>query len=134
MPSNLFDLQNEIAVVLGGTGALGGAMADALAAHGAKVAVLGRSPERGAQRVAAIQAAGGQAAFHAADALDRTSLAEVCSAISDAWGAPSVLVNAAGGNRPDATLPPGSDFCQLSSEAWNGVFDLNLVGGALLPT
>ncbi|MEM9659457.1 MAG: SDR family oxidoreductase, partial [Planctomycetota bacterium] len=45
----------------------------------------------------------------------------------------TILVNAAGGNRPDATLPPGSDFCQLPAEAWQGVFDLNLVGGALLP-
>jgi NAD(P)-dependent dehydrogenase (short-subunit alcohol dehydrogenase family) len=45
-----------------------------------------------------------------------------------------VLVNAAGGNRPDATLPPGADFCTLPLEAWRGVFDLNLVGGALLPS
>jgi NAD(P)-dependent dehydrogenase (short-subunit alcohol dehydrogenase family) len=44
-----------------------------------------------------------------------------------------VLVNAAGGNRPDATLPPGADFCRLPLEAWQGVFDLNLVGGMLLP-
>jgi NAD(P)-dependent dehydrogenase (short-subunit alcohol dehydrogenase family) len=44
-----------------------------------------------------------------------------------------VLVNAAGGNRPDATLPPGADFCKLPLEAWQGVFDLNLVGGVLLP-
>ena len=45
----------------------------------------------------------------------------------------SVLVNAAGGNRPDATLPPGADFCRLTLAAWQGVFDLNLVGGVLLP-
>jgi NAD(P)-dependent dehydrogenase (short-subunit alcohol dehydrogenase family) len=42
-------------------------------------------------------------------------------------------VNAAGGNRPDATLPPGADFCKLPLDAWQGVFDLNLVGGVLLP-
>ncbi|HMO83369.1 MAG TPA: SDR family oxidoreductase, partial [Lacipirellulaceae bacterium] len=44
------------------------------------------------------------------------------------------LVNAAGGNRPEATLPPGADFCQLPVEAWQNVFDLNLVGGSLLPS
>ena len=44
-----------------------------------------------------------------------------------------MLVSAAGGNRPDATLPPGGDFCKLPLAAWQGVFDLNLVGGALLP-
>ncbi len=43
------------------------------------------------------------------------------------------LINAAGGNRPDATLPPGSDFCKLPLDAWRDVFDLNLVGGVLLP-
>ena len=44
-----------------------------------------------------------------------------------------MLVNAAGGNRPDATLPPGADFCSLPLAAWQQVFDLNLVGGVLLP-
>ena len=44
-----------------------------------------------------------------------------------------MLVNGAGGNKPEATLPPGGDFCKLPLEGWQGVFDLNLVGGALLP-
>ncbi|MBI3865019.1 MAG: SDR family oxidoreductase, partial [Planctomycetia bacterium] len=50
------------------------------------------------------------------------------------FGTAGILINAAGGNRPDATLPPGSDFCKLPLEAWRGVFDLNLVGGVLLPS
>jgi NAD(P)-dependent dehydrogenase (short-subunit alcohol dehydrogenase family) len=49
---NHFDLKNEIAVVIGATGVLGGALAEGLAAAGAKVAVLGRNAERGAARVA----------------------------------------------------------------------------------
>ena len=130
---NLFDLNNEIAVVLGGTGALGGAMASALASAGAKVALLGRSAERGAERVREIADAGGEAAFFAADALDAESLTQARDAIRAKWGGVDILVNAAGGNRPDATLPPGADFCKLPLEAWQGVFDLNLVGGALLP-
>ena len=69
--TDLFDLKDEVAVVLGGTGVLGGAMAEALAAAGARVAVLGRSDERGAERVRSIEAAGGRALFQAADALDR---------------------------------------------------------------
>lgn len=133
-PSNLFNLDEEIAVVVGGTGVLGGAMAEALAAAGARVAIVGRNAQRGAERVARIASAGGQAAFHAADALDRDSLAAARDAIARQWAPPSVLVNATGGNRPDATLPPGADFCQLPLAAWQGVFDLNLVGGALLPS
>lgn len=133
MKTDLFDLTGEVAVVLGGTGGLGGAMAAALASAGAKVAVLGRNAERGEERVRKIEAEGGTAAFFAADALDASSLAHARDAILEKWGAAPILVNAAGGNRPDATLPPGADFCKLPLEAWQGVFDLNLVGGALLP-
>ena len=131
--AGLFDLSSDVAVVIGGTGGLGGAMADALAAQGAKVAVVGRSAERGCQRVEAIKSAGGSAIFQAADALEPTSLTAARDSIQSQLGNVTILVNAAGGNRPDATLPPGSDFCKLSLDAWRDVFDLNLVGGVLLP-
>jgi len=134
MGSSLFDLSGQTAAVLGGTGALGGAMADALAASGARVAIVGRSAERGAAAVDRIQLAGGEAMFVAADALDPQSLEAARNAIDEQLGGVSILVNAAGGNRPDATLPPGSDFCDLPGDAWRDVFDLNLVGGALLPS
>ncbi len=134
MSNGLFDLSADVAVVIGGTGGLGGAMADALAGCGAKVAVVGRSAQRGAVRVEAIQAAGGQALFQSADVLSSDSLAAARDEIQSQFGTVSVLVNAAGGNRPDATLPPGSDFCKLPLDAWRDVFDLNLVGGVLLPS
>jgi NAD(P)-dependent dehydrogenase (short-subunit alcohol dehydrogenase family) len=133
MKNDLFNLENEIAVVLGGTGVLGGAMADALAGAGARVAVVGRSEERGKARVRSIEAAGGKAIFQAADALDRDSLARARDAVAKQWGPISVLINGAGGNRPDATIAPGGDFCKLPMAGWQGVFDLNLIGGALLP-
>lgn len=133
MSKNLFDLTNSTAVVIGGTGALGGAMADALAAQGAKIAIVGRNAERGQERVKAIQSAGGTAVFQTADAVDRVSLGRARDAIQEKLGPINVLVNAAGGNKPAATLPPGSDFCQLPEAAWSEVFDLNLVGGVLLP-
>jgi NAD(P)-dependent dehydrogenase (short-subunit alcohol dehydrogenase family) len=134
MAQSLFDLSQEVAVVIGGTGALGGGMADALAAAGAKVAVVGRNAERGQARASAIQAAGGQATFVAADSCDHDSLVGACDAITSQLGTPSILINAAGGNRPDATLPPGANFCDLPLAAWNDVFNLNLVGGVLLPS
>ena len=55
MKNDLFNLEKEVAVVLGGTGVLGGAMAEALAGAGARVAVVGRSEERGRERVRAIE-------------------------------------------------------------------------------
>lgn len=134
MSNPLFDLSGVTAAVIGGTGVLGGAMADALGAAKAKVAVLGRSAERGEARVEAIRAAGGEAMFQSADALDPASLATARDNIVAEFGPISVLVNAAGGNHPDATLPPGADFCKLPLEAWQQVFDLNLAGGVLLPS
>jgi NAD(P)-dependent dehydrogenase (short-subunit alcohol dehydrogenase family) len=131
---NFFDLTGQVATVIGGTGALGGAMAQALAEAGAKVAVVGRNQERGQARVNAIKSAGGEAIFQAADSMQRDSLLAARDAITSKLGATTVLINAAGGNRPDATLPPGSDFCQLPLEAWQSVFDLNLAGGVLLPS
>ena len=130
---SLFSLHGKVAVVIGATGGLGGAMADALGCCGATVVVLGRNAERGAERVKAIESAGGKALFQSADALESHSLEAARSAIESQVGAASILVNAAGGNRPEATLPPGADFCRLPLDAWRDVFDLNLVGGALLP-
>jgi len=132
--TNLFDLTGQTAVVIGGTGALGGAMAHALAGAGASVAVIGRNKESGAARVAELEALGVRAAFEPADALSRDDLTQARDAIETRLGPVSILVNAAGGNRPDATLPPGAEFCKLPLEAWQGVFDLNLVGGVLLPS
>ena len=74
-----------------------------------------------------------QTVVHAAYAMDPVSLATARDAINAKLGPVSILVSAAGGHRPDATLPPGSDFCKLPTDAWNAVFYLNLVGGALLP-
>jgi NAD(P)-dependent dehydrogenase (short-subunit alcohol dehydrogenase family) len=58
--TNLFDLTNKVAVVIGATGVLGGAMVEGLAVAGAKVAVVGRNAERGEVRVAAIKKSGGR--------------------------------------------------------------------------
>jgi NAD(P)-dependent dehydrogenase (short-subunit alcohol dehydrogenase family) len=130
---NLFDLTGEIAVVLGATGVLGGAIAEGLAAAGAKVAVLGRSAERGEARVRSIQQQGGTAGFYSADALDQTSLKVAHETLSKGLGAPTVLVNAAGGNDPRVTVTPEHPFEEIKVGDWQENFDLNLVGGALIP-
>jgi NAD(P)-dependent dehydrogenase (short-subunit alcohol dehydrogenase family) len=133
MSSDLFSLTNEVAVVIGATGVLGGALADGLAAAGARVAVLGRSAERGEARVKAIQDAGGTAAFFSADAMSRESVAAAHQAINDKLGAPTILVNAAGGNDPKVTVTAERPFEAIGLEDWRANFDLNLVGGVLLP-
>lgn len=131
---HLFDLSGETAVVIGATGVLGGAMADGLAQAGARVAVLGRSEERGRARVKLIRDAGGVAEFVSADAIQPASLRKAHAEIEKLLGPPSILVNAAGGNDPKATVTPERSFEQIDPADWRACFDLNLVGGALIPS
>jgi NAD(P)-dependent dehydrogenase (short-subunit alcohol dehydrogenase family) len=130
---NLFDLSGQVAVVIGATGALGGAIAGGLAESGAKVVVLGRNAERGQARVKSIQASGGQAAFINGDAVKRESLEEAYLAIEKIFGVPTILVNAAGGNDPKTTVTPDHAFEQITLEDWHANFDMNLTAGVLLP-
>src|SRR6266446_2694934 len=130
---NLFDLSGEVAVVIGGTGVLGGALAEGLAEAGAKVAVVGRNEERGRARVSNILSKGGNAAFFAADAVKKESLQAAHQAIQKAFGPPAILINAAGGTDPKVTVTAERPFEQIALVDWQANFDLNLVGGVLLP-
>jgi NAD(P)-dependent dehydrogenase (short-subunit alcohol dehydrogenase family) len=130
---NLFDLTGEVAVVLGATGVLGGAMAEGLAAAGAKVAVLGRNSARGEARVRSIQKQGGTAGFFPANAIDPGSLKAAREALLSRLGTPTILVNAAGGNDPRVTVSAERPFDEIDVTDWRENFDLNLVGGALIP-
>jgi len=129
----VFDLSGEIAVVIGGTGVLGGALCDGLAGAGAQVAVLGRNQERGQARVAAITAAGGRAVFVTCDAGDPASLKAAHQAVTSQLGAPGVLVNAAGGNDPKVTVTAERRFEAITLADWESNYRLNLIGGALAP-
>lgn len=131
--NGVFSLDGRVAVVIGATGALGGAMAEALASHGARVAVCGRSQSRGSACVSRIAAAGGAADFFPLDATSRDSLAAARRAIESELGAPAILVNAAGGNDRSVTVTEDHPFEGICSDDWKSSFDLNLVGAVLLP-
>src|SRR4051812_27529809 len=107
---NLFDLKNEVAVVIGATGVLGGALAEGLASAGANVAVLGRNKERGEERVKKIRGAGGKAEFVSTDAMSRESLRNAREQIEKLFGATTILVNAAGGNDAKVTVAGDKKF------------------------
>ena len=129
----LFDLGGEVAVVIGATGELGGAIAEGLAHAGASVAVLGRNREKGAARVKKINDARGKAEFFTADAVSRESLRNARETIEKQLGEVTILVNAAGGNDPKVTVTPEHAFEKIQLADWQANFDLNLVGGVLLP-
>ena len=130
---NLFELTGEVSVVIGGSGVLGGAIADGFGAAGARVAVVGRNAQRGESRAAAIRTGGGEGRFYAADALRRESLEEARARIESELGPATILLNAAGGIDARAAVTPDNPVENVALDAWARNFDLNLVGGALLP-
>jgi NAD(P)-dependent dehydrogenase (short-subunit alcohol dehydrogenase family) len=129
----LFGLNGQVAIVTGGTGVLGTAMARGLAQAGAKVGVLGRRREHAEQVVRVIEAAGGVAMALPANVLERDGLEQVRDTVLDAWGQLDILVNAAGGNVPSATVGVGGSFFDLPSDGLEQVIALNL-HGTLLPS
>lgn len=131
MKADLFDLTGRVALVTGATGVLGGEMARGLAARGAKVAVLGRNAERARELAERLVAEGHDAIATPADVLQRAQLEGARDAILARFGRLDVLVNAAGGNMPGATLQPGANFFELAEAPMREVVDLNYMGTVL---
>ncbi|MDZ8187583.1 MAG: SDR family oxidoreductase [Nostoc sp. ChiSLP02] len=129
----LFSLKDQVAVVTGGYGVLGGAMARGLALAGARVVVLGRNEVRADAVVADITANGGESMAVLADVGDRSQLEIAKHAILKHWGQIDILVNAAGGNIPAATITPDASFFNMPHTAFEEVVSLNLMG-TLLPS
>jgi len=115
----LFGLSGQVAVVIGGTGTLGGALCEGIARAGAQVVVAGRSAERGAARVAAIEQQGGAASFAEVDVMQRRSLEALLAQTVAARGRVDMLVNGAGVNVAGA-------YFDVRDEDWDRVLDSNL--------
>jgi NAD(P)-dependent dehydrogenase (short-subunit alcohol dehydrogenase family) len=127
-----FGLADRVAVVTGGYGVLGGSLAEALVAAGARVAVLGRNRESGEAKAEALRKAGGQAMAVVASALDEAELKAARDAVVKAWGGIDILVNAAGGNVARARTDNVTPF-KLPLDAFDEVLRLNL-HGTVYPT
>ena len=126
-----FSLDGKVAVVTGGTGVLGGAMSRGLAAAGARVAILGRRKDKAREVAEEIAAAGHEAIPLPADVLDEDSLQAARQTLLDTWGKVDILINAAGGNRPDATVFGDLTFFNVPRGALEGVVGLNFTGTVL---
>jgi NAD(P)-dependent dehydrogenase (short-subunit alcohol dehydrogenase family) len=125
---SLYDLQGKVCVVTGGGGVLCSAISHGLARMGVKVAVLDLDAGA-AQKVAeAITDEGGEAMAAACNVLEKSSLEVAREAVLDRFGRVDVLINGAGGNRPQASTSPQQSFFDLPAEAVNWVFNLNFLG------
>lgn len=131
MSDRWFDVAGQAAVVTGGGGVLAGAMAEELGRRGARVAVLDRALDLAERTVASIQDQGGEAIAVHCDVLDLDSIQAAGEVVEKAFGGTDILVNAAGGNRKDATTSPDLEFFDLPADAMRSVIDLNLLGTVL---
>ncbi|MBZ0291952.1 MAG: SDR family oxidoreductase [Anaerolineae bacterium] len=127
------DLSGKTAVVTGGSGVLGSAMCQGLAQAGAAVAVLGTTPGKIDAVVTSIQQSGGKAIGVVVDVLDRASIERAAQQITTELGSVDILVNCAGGNKPEATTTPDKarNFFDLPEDALQWVFNLNYLGSIL---
>lgn len=127
----LYDFTGRTIVVTGATGVLGGEVAATLAGCGARVAVIARDPERARPLLERAGAAATRIVVVTGDVTDRASLDDAHARIVEAGGPVDALVNAAGGNRPEATSTPDRAFFDLPPDALRWVFDLNVLGTVL---
>ena len=121
-PKDLFSLNGKTAVVVGGSGVLGGSMVRALAGAGAKTAIFYSGNKDGAEdQKAAVKKSGGEARIYQADVRDNSSLQVAFQRVVDRWGKIDILVNAPGVN---STTP----VMEITDEEWTFIMDVNLKG------
>ena len=138
------DLKNKVAVVTGAGGVLCSMFAEAIAASGAKVALLDLNEQAAQKAAAAITAQGFIAKGYQCNALDKKSLEDCHQKVLADFGPCDILLNGAGGNNPRATTEKEyyekgdiddevKSFFDLDSAGVEFVFNLNFLG-TLLPT
>ena len=144
LPLNV-DLSGKVAVITGGGGVLCGCFAKAVAASGAKVAVLDLNKESADKVAEEIRKDGGEAIGVEANVLKRESLVAAKKTVNDTYGSCDILINGAGGNHPKGTTTKeyyemGDEldeslvsFFDLDPAGVEFVFNLNFLG-TLLPT
>jgi NAD(P)-dependent dehydrogenase (short-subunit alcohol dehydrogenase family) len=120
-PAKLFDLSGQVAVVIGGTGELCGAMAEGLASAGAEVILASRRPEKGEERLQKMLDAGGKAWSAPVDTADKGSLENLLQSVLERSGKVDILINGAGVNAP-------TPFLDIPLEEFENIVSINLTG------
>ena len=126
-----YDLKGRTIVITGGAGILGGEMACALVGCNADVAILDRDPSLAERLIDRVESEPGRCIIVYGDALEPETLVAAEEQIRTDLGPVDMLINAAGGNKPDATTSTDLSFFDLPEEALRFVVDLNLLGTIL---
>lgn len=129
----LFNLEDKVAVITGGGGVLASTIGMGLAKAGMKIVLLDINEEAATHVAASIKNEGGKAIGLKTDVLSMDALEETKNAILAKFGTIDLLLNAAGGNMPGATVAPNQNVFDLQISDLDKVTDLNYKG-TLLPS
>ncbi len=127
----LFNINERVILITGGTGILGSVIASYLAGEGARMVILGRRKEAGEALVKEIREKGGEAIFLRTDVMNEALLLKNREEIMSRYGQIDALLNAAGGNMAGANIPPEKTFFDLDMDQFDEVVRLNLTGTVL---
>ncbi|MCD0467138.1 SDR family oxidoreductase [Flavobacterium sp. ENC] len=130
---SIFNLKGKIALITGGAGVLGSNMANVLAKQGVITGIVSQSLEKANATVAEIEKNGGKAFAIQANVLNKEDLEKAKDLIVEKYGRLDILINAAGGNMPGATISPDQAIYDLKTEDLQKVVDLNIIG-TMLPS
>ncbi len=128
MGNHLFDISDKVVVITGGSGVLGGNMAEYILSAGAKVGIIGHTPEKVMAKLDALKKIDSNVLGFTGDVLDSDFLMQVKTTLVKAWNRIDVLINAAGGNMPGATIGKDQTFFDLKIDDFRKVAELNLDG------
>ena len=126
-----YDFSGRVVVVTGGAGVLCTGLCQALANAGAKVTILDLNHDAANHLASDIRSCGAEAIAVACDVLNKESIQAAAQEVLVKYSGVDILVNGAGGNKPQATTNPAQSFFDLPAEALRWVFDLNLMGTVL---
>ncbi len=132
-PPNNFDISNKVCVITGGSGVLGGTIASYLLANKAKVVILDFNQNALDSKLKSLSEISNNILGYVCDVLNKSRVEEVCEEIISQWGKVDVLLNAAGGNMPGATIAEDQTIFDLNIDDFKKVLDLNL-NGTLIPS
>lgn len=119
---NIFGLKGKVAAVIGGSGVLGGGVAEALGKAGSKIAIIyNHGKEAAEKRVKSIEALGGEAMAVHADGCVKADLERAKNEIMKRWKQIDILVNAPGVN---STTP----ILEIKEDEWERIISVNLKG------
>jgi NAD(P)-dependent dehydrogenase (short-subunit alcohol dehydrogenase family) len=119
--TSLYSLAGKVAVVIGGTGELCGAMAEGMGGAGAEVVLVGRNEEKARPRLGRIEAAGGKGYFVSAEASDKAAVESLLQTVLQRSGRVDVVVNGAGVNS-------ATPFLEISEDEFDRIVKINLKG------